>query len=65
MGVTDGASVIAVAGGGTVSDMAGGGPATSGGARGAGKPLTLGKLSRLGSSLCSSNRSGGVFDAIT
>jgi hypothetical protein len=43
----DGASVIAVTGGGTVSDTAGGGSATSGGARGARKPPTLGKLSRL------------------
>ena len=39
--------VTAAAGGATVSDMAGGGPATSGGARGARRSLTLGKLSRL------------------
>jgi hypothetical protein len=39
--------VIAAAGGATVSGMAGGSPATSGGARGARRPLTLGRLSRL------------------
>jgi hypothetical protein len=43
----DGASVVAVARGGIISGMAGGGPATSGGARGARRPLTLGKLSKL------------------
>jgi hypothetical protein len=43
----DGASVVAVAGGSTVSGMAGGGPATSGGARGARRPLILGKLFKL------------------
>jgi hypothetical protein len=36
----DGASVIVAAGGGNVSGIAGGGPATSGGARGARRPLT-------------------------
>jgi hypothetical protein len=42
-----GASVIAVAGGATVSSRARGGSATSGGVRGAWKSLTLGRLSRL------------------
>jgi hypothetical protein len=39
--------LIAAAGGATVSGMAGGGPATSGGARGVKRSLTLGRLSRL------------------
>jgi hypothetical protein len=39
--------VITAAGGATVSGMAGGGPATSGGARGVRRSLALGKLSRL------------------
>jgi hypothetical protein len=43
----DRALVVAIAGGGTVSGIAGGGPATSGGARGARKPLIFGKLFRL------------------
>jgi hypothetical protein len=43
----DRTSVVAIAGGGTVSGIAGGGPATSEGARGARRPLILGKLSRL------------------
>ena len=38
------ASVITAAGGAIVSGMAGGGPTTSGGARGARKSLTLGRL---------------------
>jgi hypothetical protein len=42
-----GASVIAAAEGATVSGMAGGRPAASGGARGARRSLTLGRLSRL------------------
>jgi hypothetical protein len=37
----------AAAGGATVSGMAGGGPATFGGARGVRRPLTLWRLSRL------------------
>jgi hypothetical protein len=41
------ASVIAAAGGATVSGMARGGPATFGGARGARRSLTVGRLSRL------------------
>jgi len=45
--VGGGASVIAAAGGATVSGMAGGGPATSRGACGARRPLTLERLSRL------------------
>jgi hypothetical protein len=45
--IIGGASVIATAGGTTVSGMAGGGPATSGGARGVRRSLALGKLSRL------------------
>jgi hypothetical protein len=39
--------VTAAAGGATVSGMAGGGPATSGGARRVRRSLTLGRLSRL------------------
>ena len=39
--------LIAAAGGATVSGMAGGGPATSGGARGVKRSLTLGRLSSL------------------
>jgi hypothetical protein len=42
-----GASVIAAAGGATASGMARGGPATFGGARGARRSLTVGRLSRL------------------